>query len=123
MKKCLEPPSEALVSGTSSVSQKLAGSALVPQEEGGEEKKERECADEEADEGQELHAEGQARTQRHRRFGERALVGPILGNETSRQLLELLKRAEGVTAGNSERIRYRLMMKSNYGDEDEFYKL
>ena len=55
-----------------------------------------------------------------RRRGEGAFVRPILGNETSRQLLELLKRAEGGTARQGERIRRRLVMNSNYDDEDEF---
>ena len=56
--------SQALVSGASAVSQKLAHSALVPQEDGGEEEEKREGADEEANKGKELQAEGQTRTQR-----------------------------------------------------------
>ena len=57
--KCASPPSQPLVSGSSAVCQKLE-----PHEEGGEEKEERDGADEEADKGEELQAEGQTRTQR-----------------------------------------------------------
>ena len=58
MKNMFLSTSQPFVSGTPAVCQKFPGPALVPGEEDGKEEEEGEGADEKADEGEELHAEG-----------------------------------------------------------------
>jgi len=64
MKNMFLSTSQPFVSGTPAVCQKFPGPALVPGEEDGKEEEEGEGADEKADEGEELHAEGQTGRQR-----------------------------------------------------------